>query len=57
MRRRFGTLALIFALVVAAWAITLGAFWVATFVSPWIPLGAFAVLVLIAVEPKGLVRR
>jgi hypothetical protein len=57
MSRRFAGLLLILALAVAAWAVTLGLLWVAVFASPWIPLGLIAVLLLIAIEPKGLVRR
>jgi hypothetical protein len=45
------------ALVAASWAVALGLLWVAVFVSPWIPLGIIAVVLLIAIEPKGLVRR
>jgi hypothetical protein len=47
----------ILGLVALSWVVTLGALWVAVFVSPWIPLGIVAVVLLIAIEPKGLVRR
>jgi hypothetical protein len=57
MSRRFAGLFLILALAVASWVLALGLFWVALFISPWIPLGLIAVLLLIAIEPKGLVRR
>jgi hypothetical protein len=57
MSRRFAGLFLILALAAASWALALGLFWVALFVSPWIPLGLIAALVLVAIEPKGLVRR
>jgi hypothetical protein len=47
----------ILGLVALSWVVTLGALWVAVFVSPWIPLGIVAALVVIAAEPHRLVGR
>jgi hypothetical protein len=45
-------LLIILGLVALSWVVALGLFWVAVFVSPWIPLGIVATLVVIAVPQR-----
>lgn len=41
----------ILALVALSWAVAFGLFWLALFVSPWLPLGLVAAVLLIAIPP------